>query len=106
MAEEKSGQISADSYENQFRSHTLKIDPGAFHAILIGLKKYEIRYNDRNFNVGDTLYLRETKHPGAEMESNGYEVIYTNRTILKTVSHILRGPIYGLEENWVVMSII
>ena len=98
-------QTDPDKIENGFKSHMLKTDPDVFHAVLIGLKTYEIRYDDRNFNAGDSLYLRETKYSGDEM-MNGGELIYTGRSTIKTITHILEGPSYGLKENWVIMSII
>lgn len=40
-------------------THKLKIDEEYFDAVENGLKNFEIRYNDRNFEVGDTIILRE-----------------------------------------------
>ena len=39
--------------------HSLKILPEHFNAVVSGNKKSEIRYNDRNYRVGDILSLRE-----------------------------------------------
>jgi hypothetical protein len=92
-------------YESKFVSHPLKTDPEVFEAVLIGLKKYEIRFNDRGFRVGDELCLSETKFTGEEMKA-GKPLVYTSRTVNKTISHILHGPIYGLKEGWVIMSFV
>jgi Domain of unknown function (DUF3850) len=40
-------------------THDLKCWPTYFEAIRNGRKTYEIRLNDRNYKVGDTLWLRE-----------------------------------------------
>ena len=40
-------------------THELKIDNIYFEDILNNSKKFEIRNNDRNFSVGDTVILKE-----------------------------------------------
>lgn len=39
--------------------HELKIEKRFFDDILSGLKRFELRRNDRNFCVGDTVILKE-----------------------------------------------
>lgn len=85
-------------------THELKTDPEVFQAIIDGLKTYEIRKADRDFKVSDTLLLRETSHTGEEMAS-GEPLVYTGREYRATITHILRGPIYGLSDGWALLSI-
>jgi hypothetical protein len=99
------GIMSEPKFENTYKCHVLKTDPEAFGAVLIGLKKYEIRFDDRGFSVGDDLILRETKYTGDQMK-NGAELIYTDRVVNKTISHILKGPVYGLKDGWVILSFV
>ncbi|MCF6418630.1 MAG: DUF3850 domain-containing protein [Furfurilactobacillus sp.] len=40
-------------------THSLKILPQYFSAVLSGDKTFEIRNNDRNFQVGDFVLLKE-----------------------------------------------
>lgn len=40
--------------------HHLKIYPEHFSAVCTGVKRAELRKNDRDFKVGDTLHLMET----------------------------------------------
>lgn len=85
-------------------THTLKTDPEAFQAVAAGLKTFEIRLDDRGFQVGDALHLLETVSTGAEMKA-GAPLAYTGASCLVTVSHILRGPIYGLADGWAILSL-
>ena len=84
--------------------HELKTDMDVFQAVIDGFKTYQIRLDDRGFSVGDELLLRETEYTGGEMK-NGKPLEYTGRSELVQVTHILRGPIYGLMSGWVIMSI-
>lgn len=84
--------------------HELKTDPEVFDAVAAGLKTFEIRKDDRDFEVGDTLLLQRTRHTGEEM-AGGKPLVYTGHAITRTVSHLLRGPIYGLREGWVILSL-
>lgn len=83
--------------------HELKTDPEVFSALRKGLKTFEIRKDDRGFKVGDYLLLRETYYSGEEMQ-NGQPLRYTGREQVFVVNYILRGPCYGLQEGWVIMS--
>ena len=83
------------------RTHELKTDPEVFQATWDGLKTFEIRLNDRDFKVGDSLYLLETEHTGEEMRA-GAPLVYTGRTQMKVVSHVLTG--YGLAPGWCCLS--
>lgn len=84
--------------------HVLKTDPEVFDAVWRGDKTYEIRYNDRGYKVGDTLLLMETRSTGLEMKL-GAPLEYTGRNTETKVTHILAGPLYGLTEEWVILSI-
>jgi ASC-1-like (ASCH) protein len=39
--------------------HELKVMPQYFQRIVTGQKTFEIRFNDRDYQVGDTLFLKE-----------------------------------------------
>lgn len=76
--------------------HDLKTWPRAFSAVLNGNKKYEIRVNDRNFQEGDELYLREWS-PDTQR--------YSGRHILAVISYMTRGGEWGLPADLCVMSL-
>lgn len=69
--------------------HTLKTDPGPFSSVWVGEKLFELRKDDRGFEVGDILDLR--------CRSSG-------RHITAKVTHLLRGT-YGLPAHLCAMSI-
>jgi hypothetical protein len=79
----------------------LKKDPKVFQATVDGLKPYEIRLDDRGYEVGDVLNVLETQYTGEEMKE-GAPLIYTGREYTVEVTYILRG--YGLHKDWVIMS--
>ncbi len=70
-----------------------------------GTKPYEIRRDDRGFEIGDTLILRETVHSGANMERHPekFPLTYTGRTITAMVASRLVG--YGIERGWVILGL-
>ena len=73
--------------------HDLKISPKYYRDIESNGKTFEIRFNDRNFQVGDILNLRE--FAGGE---------YTGRHILCDVGYILDNPDY-CKEGYVIMQL-
>lgn len=83
--------------------HYLKTDTKPFQATWRGAKTFEIRFDDRGYQVGDELILLETTYTGAEM-AEGRPLVGTGRVATTTVRYILRGPIYGLAEGWVIMA--
>jgi len=75
--------------------HELKCWPVYFMAILKGLKSFEVRENDRGFEVGDVLHLREWDPVTKE---------YTGAGMGVSVKYILRDcP--GLMPGYVVMGL-
>lgn len=63
-------------------NHKLKIDPGYLADLQYGKKTFEIRYNDRNYQYGDTLDFG---------------------TLKCKVTYVHKG--LGLQENYVCMSV-
>ena len=84
--------------------HKLKTDSEGFRAVWRGIKKCEIRFNDRDYQIGHDLVLMETRHTCEEMKL-GHPLIYTGSVIIARVTHLLVGPAYGLAKGWAIMSI-
>jgi hypothetical protein len=74
--------------------HELKCETEYFALVFYGIKRFEIRKNDRDFQVGDKITLREF----AEGE-------YTGASIPNlTITYILHGPVYGIEEGYCILN--
>lgn len=76
--------------------HRLKTWPEFYGAVEDGRKTVELRYDDRDYAVGDILLLREYL-PGDDAR-------YTGRSTTRVVTHIVRGE-WGVEPGYVAMSI-
>lgn len=83
--------------------HKLKTDPDVFDAVMKGIKPFEIRKNDRDYQIGDELMLKKTRYTGEEMK-NGKPLEYTGDVWTVKVIYVLYGPIYGLQDGWCIMS--
>lgn len=71
--------------------HELKTWTPYFQQVCDGLKKFELRKNDRGFKVGDTLLLKEWKPSGySDVSPNKMEGEYTGREILVKVTYLFQ----------------
>lgn len=77
-------------------THELKILPEFFDAVATGAKPFEVREDDRNFAVGDTLRLREWS------PSLGG---YTGRALARTITYKLPVGRCGIEPGYCVLGI-
>lgn len=75
--------------------HELKIWPRFYEAVDSGAKTFEVRENDRNFKVGDTLCLQEY------LPMLGR---YTGEQINVIVTYILDDSAY-VKDGCVIMGI-
>jgi len=82
-------------------NHELKTWPEYYQAIIDGIKTFEVRKDDRGFEVGDMLRLREY-HPCIEPDPCTGR--YTGRYCYVKVIYMLRN-FPGLEEGYCVMGI-
>jgi hypothetical protein len=88
------------------RAHELKTWPYHFGAVACGNKRFEMRYNDRDFKVGDILWLREWEpHLDYKATKQGH---YTGREVKAEVTYVLQDTEEQPEfcpDGWVIMSI-
>ena len=73
--------------------HELKTYPKYFQETIEGNKLFEIRKNDRNFQVGDVLLLKEWDN-----------IKYTGSEVGAMVRYILDDKFIGLAEGYVALG--
>ena len=83
--------------------HELKTLPVYFNAVLEGRKNFEIRKNDRFFQQGDELLLKEW-YPDDWYEV-GEKECYTGRFLHRKITYILKGGQYGIENGYVILGL-
>lgn len=86
---------TADNCTHLHKTHYLKTLPDFFQEIKSGDKTFEIRLNDRNYQVGDRLCLQ-----GYDPETNTYSGAY----LTLRVTYVLSDNRY-LQEGYVCMGI-
>lgn len=79
------------------KQHELKVWPEYYYRIEVEQKEFELRRNDRDFQIGDILYLREWE-PGKKQ--------YTGKECFREIKYILNGHGgFGLQADYCIMSI-
>lgn len=78
--------------------HELKVQPPYFDALLDGSKTFEVRRNDRGFQRGDVLLLREF---------DAIRQVFSGRAVSRPVSFVYSGdPRFGgIEPGYVVLGL-
>ena len=84
------------------RTHSLKTLPPYWERVQTGEKTFEIRKNDRDFQVGDILEL-EYYDPNKQIVV-GYN-FNCPPIIAAVVKYVFCGGQYGLETGYCIMSI-
>lgn len=102
------------------QTHEIKCHPAPFQALDRGDKRFEYRLNDRDYQTGDTLRIREydpRKRPEPLIQSPPYPGAiappqapaplgdYTGRDARFLVTYCLYGGTFGLPSDHVVMSL-
>lgn len=73
--------------------HELKIKSQYFERVLNGSKTFEVRFNDRGFQAGDRVLLREVSEYGSLME----------RTMEFAIGYVTN---FEQKPGWVVFSLL
>jgi len=83
-------------------AHELRCWPQFFQAVWDGDKTFEVRRDDRGFEVGHALMLREYD---PELDERAAGERYTGRELTASVTYVLRGNGFGVESGFVVLGI-
>ena len=74
--------------------HYIKCETEYYQAIESGLKKFEIRKNDRNYHIGDMVYLREV----VDGDETGRELPPIE------IKYLFCGGRFGLDEGHCIFN--
>lgn len=79
--------------------HRLKTVQPYFGDVKSGKKPFEIRFNDRNYQAGDTLILEE-------YDTTDITTGYSGQVVRKEVTYVLKDcPQVGLMEGYCILGI-
>lgn len=70
--------------------HRVKIKQEYAEAYYNGLKPWEVRKNDRNYKVGDTIE---------------FQIIESGNKYQREIIYIFEGGVYGIQEGYCVMTL-
>jgi len=83
--------------------HKIKIEQQWADAILAGVKKAELRYNDRNYQRGDHIRFCVIKIEKDGTKTPILSPEYNN--MLYEITYVYAAPCKGLAPGWVILSI-
>ena len=81
--------------------HELKIKHEYLVEVVMGRKTFELRKNDRDYQVGDLIRFIDIKQ-----DSKGGFDIYIDEDTLYKITYILKDvPEYGLDKDYCILAI-
>jgi hypothetical protein len=91
------------------KTHELKIWPQYFGPVEDGRQNFQFRRNDRDYQEGDFLLLREWEPPAPGETYFDEDFHYTGREVLVKVEHIMRVFDFGeypppVNPDYVIMG--
>jgi len=76
-------------------THFVKCAWPFFQSVKDGIKKFELRYDDRKYDLGDYVHMMEI---GTDGQVTGESVV------VGPIKYIMYGPTYGLKKGWVIFN--
>lgn len=84
---------------NEVSRHEIKCWSEYFWKIKSGLKNFELRFNDRDYQVGDILYIHEWDNFAEPMKRS------TGNAVLKRISYMVTNSTLGLKEGYCILQL-
>lgn len=84
--------------------HELKVLARYWDAIADGSKTFEVRRNDRAFQVGDILELKKMDDDGRFYEHDPPSSSHV-KTIRKRITYLFQGGRFGIEAGYCVLGL-
>ncbi len=78
------------------RTHHVKCWPRFYKAIDNGTKPFEVRFDDRNYRVGDILIIQEY-----DPESN----YFSGNEVSREITYKVNGRAFGIQEGFCVLGL-
>jgi hypothetical protein len=93
------GEATSEAEDGKRTVHELKCWPAYFEAVARGDKNFEVRRDDRGFQKGDILALREwdPDQPCEGLQSCNFEH--------RLITYVLTGGQLGIEPGHVVLGL-
>lgn len=83
--------------------HELKINHNYLVDVTVGIKTFELRKNDRDYQVGDLIHFIDIGRN--DSEGDGFEP-YIDKDELYKITYILKDvPEYGLDKDYCILGI-
>ena len=76
--------------------HILKIKEEYWNAILRGDRTFELRKNDRDYQVGDLIHFVKT---------DGYDYLFCSHCVFRIVYILKNAENYGLDKDYCILAI-
>lgn len=93
------------------REHDVKCWPSFFRAIESGHKTFEVRYNDRDYAVGDVLVLRAwSPEHRCYSDRDGIVAMFGGAdvepaVVRRQITYVMPGGRFGLDPAWCVLGL-
>lgn len=95
---------NSDWFAGDIPVHVLKCHPEPFLAVKEGRKRHEVRVNDRNFQAGDIVELREwNPDPDASGLAIGFTIVAQLRF---RIGYVTAGGTWGLPDDLCVFTLL
>lgn len=82
--------------------HQLKIQHKYLVDIALGLKRFELRKNDRDYSIGDLIQFKDLKDTAHPLDAQ----VYIDKEALYFITYVLKDvPQYGLDADYCILGI-